>query len=65
MQLYNNYCKIDPITRFSLRPPELMIIVDMVGKYYKWFNVSLKPLKDHYVIEFLYEDLKNLLGLMQ
>ena len=45
MHLYKTSCKLDPITIFSLKPPELMTIVDMVGKYYRWFNVSSKPLK--------------------
>ena len=31
----------------------------MVGKYYRWFNVSSKPLKDHLVIEFIDDDLKK------
>ena len=58
MQLYRTSCKIDLITRFSIRPPELMTIVDMVGKYYRWFNVSSTPLKDNVVQEFLDEDLQ-------
>ena len=41
------------------RPPELMTIVDMVSKYYIWFNVSSKPLKDHLVLGFLDEYLKK------
>ena len=36
-----------------------MTTVDMVGKYYIWFNVSSKPLKDNLVLEFLDEDLKK------
>ena len=42
-----------------------MTVVDIVGKYYRWFNVSPKPLKDNIVLEFINEDIKNLLGLMQ
>ena len=59
MQLYNNCCKLDLITRFIIRSPELMTIFDMVGKYYIWFNVSSKPLKDNLVLEFINEDLKK------
>ena len=59
MQLYKTYFKPDAIPRFSLRPPELMTIVDMVGKYYRSSNVSSKPLKDDLVIEFIDEDLKK------
>ena len=59
IQLYNTYCKIDPITIFSIRPPGLMKNVDMVGKYYRWSNVSSKPLKDHLVIGFFNGDLKK------
>ena len=36
-----------------------MTIVDMVGKNYRWFNVSSKPLKDNLSLEFLDEDLKQ------
>ena len=50
---------MDLITRFSLRPPGLMTIVDMVGKYYGWFNVSSKPLKDNVVLKFIDEYLKK------
>ena len=59
MQLYNTSCKLYLITRFSLRPPKLMTIVDMAGKYYWWFNVSSKPLKDNVVLEFINEDIKK------
>ena len=59
MQLYKTSCKIDLITRFSLRPHELMIFFDMVGKYYRWFNVSSKPLKDNFSLEFLDEYIKE------
>ena len=45
--------------RFGLRPPELMKIVDIVGKYYRCLNVSSKPLKDNLVLEFIDEDLKK------
>ena len=59
MRLYKNYFKLDPITIFSLGPPELITTSDMVGKYYRWFNVSSKPLKYHLVIEFIDEYLKK------
>ena len=59
MKLYKTSCRIDQITRFSPSPPELMTIVDMVGKYYRCFNVSSKSLKDNLVLEFIYEDLKT------
>ena len=36
-----------------------MTIVDMIGKYYRWFNVLSKPLKDDLVLGFLVEDLKK------
>ena len=36
-----------------------MIIVDIVVKYYRWFNVSSKPLKDISVPKFLYKDIKK------
>ena len=59
MQLYNTSCNLDQITIFSLGQPELMKIVDMVGKYYRWFHVSSKPLKDSLVLELIDEDLKK------
>ena len=59
MQLYRTSCKIDLITRFSLRPPELLTIVDMVGKYYRWFHVSSTPLKDSIVLDYLDDDIEN------
>ena len=40
-------------------PPELIKIVDMVGKYYQWFNVSSKPLKNDLVLELIEEDIKK------
>ena len=36
-----------------------MTIFDIVGKYYLWFNISSKPLKENLVLEFLDEDLKK------
>ena len=39
-KLYKPSLKNDFITRLSLRPPELMSCVDMVGKYYRWFHVT-------------------------
>ena len=59
MHLYKTSFKLDPITIFSLRSPELMRTADMVGKYYRWFNVSSKPLKDRLVIGCIDEDLKK------
>ena len=37
----------------------MIAIIDMVGKYYRWFNVSSKPLKDISVPKFLYKDIKK------
>ena len=59
MQLYKTSRKLYLITRFILRRPELMTIVDMVGKYYRWFNVSSKTLKDDLILEFIDEYLKK------
>ena len=59
MQLYKTSCKLDIITRSSLRPPDFMTIVDMVGKYYRWSNVSSKPLKDNVVLECFDEYIKS------
>ena len=59
VQLYKTSWKLDLVTRFSIRPPGLMKVVDMVGKYYRWFNLSSKPLKYNVVLEFFDEDLKK------
>ena len=34
--------KIDAITQFSLRPPELRKIFDKVGDYFRWFKIEEK-----------------------
>jgi predicted GIY-YIG superfamily endonuclease len=31
----------DKITQFSLRPPELKVLIDMVGHYYRWFYIDM------------------------
>ena len=31
----------DKITQFSLRPPELKVLIDMVGHYYRWFFIDM------------------------
>ena len=56
MALYKASSKLDKITQFSLRPPELMIF-DMVGKYFRWFDIGSKALKDSVIYEFLDEDI--------
>ena len=59
MQSYKTSNKLYLITRFSIGPIELMTFVDMVGKYYRWFNVTSKRLKDNLVPEFIDEYLKK------
>lgn len=56
MQLYRSSVSLDKITLFSLRPPELISIVDSVGNYYRWFDTASKPLKDQTVKELLNDD---------
>ena len=36
---------IDKVTQFSLRPPELMNLFDMLGNYYRWFQISKNKIK--------------------
>ena len=60
MQLYRNSSKVDIITLFSLRPPELTRVVDMVGHYFCWFFVASIPLKEDAVAELLDTDLQQL-----
>ena len=45
IHLLKSHCRVDKITQFSLRPPEIMTLVDMVGKYFRWFEISSEPLK--------------------
>ena len=59
MQLYRTSSKVDLITRFSLRPPELLSIVDMVGKYFRWFHISSKPLKNSAVQKLLDNNIES------
>ena len=33
---------IDKISQFSMRPPEFLNIIDMVGNYYRWFFIDMK-----------------------
>lgn len=49
--------KLDKITQFGLRPPELCSLFDMVGKFYRWFEVGNKPLKDEKISEILDENI--------
>ena len=30
---------VDKITQYGLRPPELLRVVNMLGKYYRWFEI--------------------------
>ena len=57
MQLNRNSVKVDMITLFSLRPPELVRIVDMVGNYLRWFHVASKRMKDSIVSELIHENI--------
>ena len=57
MELYKDSVKVDKITQFSLRPPELLNCVDMVGKYYRWFDISSKPLKNATIYFLLNDDI--------
>ena len=36
----DNNASVDKITQFSLRPPELLKLLDMVGNYFCWFQIS-------------------------
>ena len=39
---YKSYISLDCVTKFSIRPPELKIIIRQVGQYYRWFKISPK-----------------------
>ena len=47
------------ITQFSLRPSELITLVDMVGSYFRWFIVASNPLKEVTLEDLLYKDLQQ------
>ena len=50
---------VDKITKFSIRPPELRYIVDMVGNYYRWFKVGKGSLKYDEMHSLLDNDLRR------
>ena len=60
MQLYKDSIKVNKITQFSLRPPELLNCVDMVGKYYRWFDISSKPMDNSAISMLLSDDIYKL-----
>jgi hypothetical protein len=57
IQLLKSHCRVDKITQFSLRPPEIMTLVDMVGRYFRWFEISSEPLKRAAVRSLLNNDI--------
>lgn len=54
-----NSTKIDKITQFSLRPPELTFLFDKVGEYYRWFDVGTLCVKNDVVSELISVDLHS------
>ena len=48
--------KIDAVTQFSLRPPELRKIFNRVGDYFRWFKVDHRILKNNDVREMITDD---------
>ena len=55
----NSTLSVDKITKFSVRPPELHYIVDMVSKYYRWFKVGKGSLKYDTMHSLLDDDLRR------
>jgi hypothetical protein len=33
-------CSVDRVTQFSLRPPELRLLFDELGNYFRWFSIE-------------------------
>ena len=56
--LQHSKISIDKITKFSVRPPELLHIFDQVGNYYRWFKCTEKSLNRKSIEEKLNNDLK-------
>jgi len=51
---------IDKITKFSVRPPELLKIFDQVGNYFRWFHISKKEIKPAKLDDKLNIDMKKI-----
>lgn len=51
--------KVDRVTQFSLRPPELRHICDKLGNYFRWFHVSETCLKESEITELLSEEVSS------
>lgn len=49
--------RIDAVTQFSLRPPELRDVCDKLGDYFRWFHVGESCLKKDETISLLDVDL--------
>lgn len=49
--------KIDTVTQFSLRPPELLRVCDMVGSYFRWFHIENKSMKEDEYTKLLVNDI--------
>lgn len=56
---FRNTTRVDTITQFSLRPPELKYVCDMVGYYFRWFHVSNNCLKKKDVSNLLDDDMMH------
>ena len=51
--------KIDAITQFSLRPPELRKIFDKVGDYFRWFKIEEKINKKEKINDMITDNLSS------
>jgi len=49
---------IDKITEFSLRPPELRDVFNMVGKYFRWFHIEKRCIKQSLANELIHTNLR-------
>ena len=50
---------IDKISLFSLRPPELKVLIKKPGQYFRWFSVTKKVVSGSKMINMLDADLKK------
>ena len=51
--------KLDRISEFSIRTPELCTCFDQVGNYYRWFHIDKKCQKKEDVLLLLNSDIRK------
>jgi hypothetical protein len=52
-----SHISIDTITKFSIRPPELRVIIRKVENYYRWFYLDTRKIKYKSMLELIHGDI--------